>query len=172
MIVVCPPHPDGTQQISRPRGSTLSLVCKNAAGTVTWSKDGGPLPDYCHESIVIDRCYTHNQRLTIENVTKGDEGSYKCQANSMESPPLVFKLSDDTTYKLTASTGSLATTPGTNWSSTSTQPTRVEDFASLHNSISSPAAPSTQRSGTILVTGSTSKICLRGICCMMTNDCM
>ena len=137
MPVVCSSnsqHPCDTQQISLPRGTTLSLICKYVEGTVTWSKNRGPLPADCQKSTISARCFTQNlrgeevrkQRLTIRNITKRDEGNYTCKANNEESPLflVIIKVSEDPTVlrnntnKPTAFSGSPTDAQGTNWSST------------------------------------------------------
>ena len=174
-VVCCTPHPCSIQETSRTRGTILSLLCQNVTGRVTWSKNGGPLPDDCKESIIDDRCSMHNekgqtfenQRLIIWRVIRGDEGSYTCQANGNESPPFTFKISDDhnsisesppnSTYKPIAPSGSLANVQGTNW--LTEKPTKIKlrqsSQPSPHNS-TTRSAP-TQRSGTQHVQWNTSK---------------
>ena len=167
MIVVCPPHPDEIQEVSRNIGDTLSLLCKNTAGKVTWLKNENLLPDDCKENKRNARCFTHKQRLTFRTITKADAGKYKCQANNQESPLFGVKVSDDhispswspptNTYKPTASSGSLTNAQGTNRPSKPVQPTRIVDFSqppSPPNSTTRPAELSTQSSRSSATTAS------------------
>jgi hypothetical protein len=152
-------------QTSRRLGQTITLLCENAVDTVTWSKDDGPLPDYCEldSKLTNDRCYTNfdkvkNRRLIIKNLTIEDAGRYKCQANKTESPPLeidIKPLGDE--FELPTSL--VTSTQRKNWT-TSTESARTPPIAT--DSTSTDSLP-TQRGSTtvsIPVTGS-SKISLR-----------
>jgi hypothetical protein len=113
VTVVLTGHRASHQQHSHPTGSTLSLDCKNAGGPVSWTKNGNPLPN-CTNSVWNARCLTlrlhySDQRLIIREVTKRDEGRYRCKAKKEESPPFVFNVSDDT--RITSSNVSLKYTP-------------------------------------------------------------
>ena len=179
VTVVFPPYPAWIRQISRHRGSTLSLVCKNVAGPVIWTKNGGPLPDYCTENVWNARCLNYgqykNQRLTIKNVTKEDEGRYRCKANNKESLPFMFNVSDDdsspyelrldSTYKPTAFPSSPTNVQGTNWSSMSlpTEKPTLEGVFSTQLLLNSTSS--------YLVTGSTGKRDAYKVCTTMTADC-
>ena len=172
MPVVCSSnsqHPCDTQQISLPRGTTLSLICKYVEGTITWSKNRDPLPADCQKSTISARCFTQNlrgeevrkQRLTIRNITKRDEGNYTCKANNEESPLflVIIKVSEDPTVlrnntnKPTAFSGSPTDAQGTNWSSTA-PPTETPTVAVQRN-FSQPSSHTS--TALFLVTGSTSK---------------
>ena len=101
------------------------------------------------------------QRLTIRNITKRDEGNYTCKANNEESPLflVMIKVPEDPTVlrnntnKPTAFSGSPTDAQGTNWSSMA--PPTETPTVTVQRNFSQPSSHTS--TALFLVTGSTSK---------------
>jgi hypothetical protein len=154
--VVCPPHLDEIQAVSRNLGDALTLLCKNATGEVAWLKNEKSLPDDCKENKRTARCFTHKQRLTFRSITKADAGSYKCLADNKESPVFEVKVSPPknttTNSTPTVSSDSLTQSKGT------TKPPKPVPHTTMgHFFQSSPSPissePSTQRTRSSITSG-------------------